>query len=93
MRWRSAAGPAASPRACPIMQGAVLAVEIDPTFFVLAQETIGGRDNVVFVHADILKGKNQINPDVLAALNDLRAARAAMGSSWSPTCPTRWPRP
>jgi 16S rRNA (adenine1518-N6/adenine1519-N6)-dimethyltransferase len=52
--------------------GAVLAVEIDPTFFVLAQETIGERSNVLFVHADVLKNKNEINPTVLEALADLQ---------------------
>jgi len=52
--------------------GAVLSVEIDPAFFTLAGETAGGRDNVTLVHADVLKGKNELEPGVLAALDNLR---------------------
>jgi 16S rRNA (adenine1518-N6/adenine1519-N6)-dimethyltransferase len=52
--------------------GAVLGVEIDGDFFQLAQETTAGLANVVLVHADILENKNQLNPEVLAALDELR---------------------
>jgi 16S rRNA (adenine1518-N6/adenine1519-N6)-dimethyltransferase len=51
---------------------AVLAVEIDPDFFRLAEETVADRDNVLLLHADVLERKNEINPDVLTAL---RASR------------------
>src|SRR2546421_507288 len=36
--------------------GAVLGVEIDPAFYHMLKETLGERENVVLVHADILKG-------------------------------------
>jgi 16S rRNA (adenine1518-N6/adenine1519-N6)-dimethyltransferase len=52
--------------------GAVLGVEVDPAFFALASEAVAGRDNVVLLHADILRNKNEFNPDVLAALDELR---------------------
>jgi 16S rRNA (adenine1518-N6/adenine1519-N6)-dimethyltransferase len=54
------------------LAGAVLSVEIDPAFVDLVGEAVAGRDNVTVVHADILKTKNELNPVVLAALNDLR---------------------
>jgi len=52
--------------------GAVLSVEIDSSFFALASEVVARRAHVVLLHADILKNKNQLNPKVLAALDDLR---------------------
>jgi 16S rRNA (adenine1518-N6/adenine1519-N6)-dimethyltransferase len=52
--------------------GAVLSVEIDPDFFALAREVTAGRDRVTLVNADILKGKNALNPEVLAALREQR---------------------
>src|SRR5207302_2495333 len=52
--------------------GAVLSVEIDPAFFALAGETVGGRDHVTLLHADVLKGKNELDPGVLATLDNLR---------------------
>src|SRR5262249_19803304 len=52
--------------------GAVLGVEIDPAFFTLASEVVGDRPNVFLLHRDVLQGKNKLNPDVLAALADLR---------------------
>jgi len=51
---------------------AVLSVEVDAAFFALAGETVGGRDNVTLLHADVLKGKNELDPEVLMALEDLR---------------------
>jgi 16S rRNA (adenine1518-N6/adenine1519-N6)-dimethyltransferase len=53
--------------------GAVLTVEIDPAFFELATETIHGRPNVRMLNADALKNKNQLNPDLLQALDEMRA--------------------
>lgn len=52
--------------------GAVLAVEIDPAFFLLTQETVAGRDNVLLLHADVLRNKNELNPTVFEALADLQ---------------------
>lgn len=51
--------------------GAVVSVEIDPAFAALTEESIGPRDNVVFLRSDILKNKNELNPDVPRALADL----------------------
>lgn len=52
--------------------GAVLGVELDPPFFLIANETVGDRDNVLLVHADVLRNKNELNPTVLEALAQLR---------------------
>jgi 16S rRNA (adenine1518-N6/adenine1519-N6)-dimethyltransferase len=52
--------------------GAVLSVEVDPAFYQLARETLGERDNLVLLNLDALKNKNELNPQVLAALEDLR---------------------
>jgi 16S rRNA (adenine1518-N6/adenine1519-N6)-dimethyltransferase len=52
--------------------GYVLSVEIDRDFFALAQEAVAGRPNVTLLCADILKNKNQLNPDVLAKLAELQ---------------------
>jgi 16S rRNA (adenine1518-N6/adenine1519-N6)-dimethyltransferase len=51
--------------------GAVLSVEIDSNFFDLAREVVAGRPNVTLLHADVLKNKNTLNPDVLAKLAKL----------------------
>lgn len=53
--------------------GAVLSVELDPNFFTLAREVMAGRPNVTLLCADILKNKNELNPDVLATLAELRS--------------------
>lgn len=52
--------------------GAVLAVELDPDFWHLTNEAIADRPNVTLVHADILHGKNHLNPNVLATLAELQ---------------------
>ena len=52
--------------------GAVLSVEIDPSFHQLAQETLGPRPNAVLFQGDILKNKNHFNPEVIAQLEALR---------------------
>ncbi len=49
--------------------GAVLAIEIDPLFFNLTQETVLDRGNVTLVHADALKNKNELNPNFLGELD------------------------
>src|SRR5207253_314185 len=46
--------------------------EIDPAFHALAGENVADRANVVLLHADILKNKNELNPHVLATLDELR---------------------
>src|SRR5262249_51224313 len=51
--------------------GAVLSVEIDPAFHALVHEGLGGRENLVLLHADVLAGKNHLNPGVLQALRNL----------------------
>jgi 16S rRNA (adenine1518-N6/adenine1519-N6)-dimethyltransferase len=51
--------------------GAVLSVELDSAFHWLARETLGDRDRLVLLHADVLKNKNELNPDVLAARDEL----------------------
>ena len=48
--------------------GAVLSVEIDADFHRLAQETLGYRPHMRLVHADILKNKNQLSPEVMDLL-------------------------
>jgi 16S rRNA (adenine1518-N6/adenine1519-N6)-dimethyltransferase len=55
--------------------GAVVTVEIDPAFHSLVQEIVGDSVNVQLLHADILKSKNQLHPDVLATLRGLLEAR------------------
>ncbi len=51
--------------------GGVLSVEIDPVFFRLAQEALAARPNVFLVHADVLAGKNRLNPEVLTRIEEL----------------------
>jgi len=52
--------------------GAVLSVEVDPSFHALVSELLGYRERVVLLHCDVLKNKNQLHPRVLEALQDLR---------------------
>ncbi len=52
--------------------GAVLSVEIDRDFHELARETVYGLAHVRLLHADVLKNKNRLNPEVLAQLDELR---------------------
>jgi 16S rRNA (adenine1518-N6/adenine1519-N6)-dimethyltransferase len=52
--------------------GSVLTVEIDPAFAALVRENLSDRPNVTFLHTDVLKNKNQLNPEVLGAIADLR---------------------
>jgi 16S rRNA (adenine1518-N6/adenine1519-N6)-dimethyltransferase len=53
------------------LAGAVLAVELDPSFLDLARETIDDRPNVTLLHADALKNKNELNPGLLTTLQEL----------------------
>ena len=52
--------------------GLVLGVELDQGFFELARENTAARPNVALLNADILKNKNQINPEVIERLETLR---------------------
>jgi 16S rRNA (adenine1518-N6/adenine1519-N6)-dimethyltransferase len=52
--------------------GAVVSVELDTAFFQLTGEVVQGRNNVTLIHADILKNKNQLNPEVLTAIHGAR---------------------
>lgn len=52
--------------------GAVLSVEIDPQFHTIALDNVGMRNNALLLHADILKGKNHLNSEVLTALAEVR---------------------
>jgi 16S rRNA (adenine1518-N6/adenine1519-N6)-dimethyltransferase len=54
--------------------GAVVSVEVDPAFAVLTDEAVEhGRDRFRLIHADVLKTKNELNPDVLNAVAELKA--------------------
>jgi 16S rRNA (adenine1518-N6/adenine1519-N6)-dimethyltransferase len=53
--------------------GAVLSVEIDPAFHEMARELLHGRDNVALLHADVLRNKNEIRPEIFAQVGELRA--------------------
>jgi 16S rRNA (adenine1518-N6/adenine1519-N6)-dimethyltransferase len=53
--------------------GFVVTVEVDPGFADLARDTLSGRPNVQLIQADALAGKNTLNPEVLAALDEARA--------------------
>lgn len=52
--------------------GGVLSVEIDDAFARLTREIAGELPNVVLLHTDVLKNKNELNPDVLTALGQLQ---------------------
>jgi 16S rRNA (adenine1518-N6/adenine1519-N6)-dimethyltransferase len=51
---------------------AVLGVEIDPAFIALTEEATAAHSNVFLLHADVLKSKNELNPQVLSALQDVQ---------------------
>ena len=53
---------------------AVVTVELDANLHALAAEELAGRDNVVMLHQDALKNKNQIHANVLTAVADALAA-------------------
>jgi 16S rRNA (adenine1518-N6/adenine1519-N6)-dimethyltransferase len=48
--------------------GHVISVEIDPGFRALAAEILDGKPAVTLLLADILKNKNELNPDVLSLM-------------------------
>jgi 16S rRNA (adenine1518-N6/adenine1519-N6)-dimethyltransferase len=47
-------------------------VEIDTAFASLTAEAVADRTNVTLIQADILKNKNQLNPDVVDKLEEVR---------------------
>ncbi|HEY7328411.1 MAG TPA: 16S rRNA (adenine(1518)-N(6)/adenine(1519)-N(6))-dimethyltransferase RsmA [Gemmataceae bacterium] len=51
--------------------GAVVSVEIDPNFSALTEESVPSRERIAFLHHDILKNKNELNPEALRAVTDL----------------------
>jgi 16S rRNA (adenine1518-N6/adenine1519-N6)-dimethyltransferase len=53
--------------------GAVVSVEVDPAFASLTAEAVADRPNVVLLHADVLKNKNELSPAVLDAVPELGA--------------------
>jgi 16S rRNA (adenine1518-N6/adenine1519-N6)-dimethyltransferase len=57
--------------------GAVLSMEVDPVFFALAEEAVSGRDNVTLVQGDVLRNKNEISPELLTVLEDVRRRSGA----------------
>ncbi len=65
--------------------GTVLSIEIDRPFFELTRQATSGRPNVHLLQADVLKTKNEINPGVLATLDDAlqRARREAQSGQVS----------
>ena len=55
--------------------GAVLSVEVDPAFAALVREEVQqlpAEGRVLLVHRDILKNKNELNPEVLRLLDELK---------------------
>ncbi|MCC8190656.1 MAG: 16S rRNA (adenine(1518)-N(6)/adenine(1519)-N(6))-dimethyltransferase RsmA [Planctomycetes bacterium] len=56
--------------------GLVLAVELDHGLLPLAEEETAGLPNVFYLRADILAGKNHINPAVTERLEELLALKA-----------------
>ncbi len=53
--------------------GAVVSVELDPAFASLTAEAVAERLNVVLLHSDVLKNKNELSPAVLEAVRELGA--------------------
>jgi 16S rRNA (adenine1518-N6/adenine1519-N6)-dimethyltransferase len=55
--------------------GAVVSVEVDPAFAALTEEAVHGHDNTALLHADVLKNKNELKPEVLGAVESLAGRR------------------
>src|SRR5262245_37066893 len=53
--------------------GVVVTVEIDKTLQPVAKQVVGERPNVRFVFGDALAGKNDLNPEMLAAWDEAAA--------------------
>jgi 16S rRNA (adenine1518-N6/adenine1519-N6)-dimethyltransferase len=52
--------------------GAVLSIEIDPAFHEMVRELFHGRENLTLLHADVLRNKNEIQPEVFEKVAELR---------------------
>jgi 16S rRNA (adenine1518-N6/adenine1519-N6)-dimethyltransferase len=53
--------------------GAVLSVELDPSFYELVRDAVAESDRVVLLQVDALRRKNEMNPGVISTLNALQA--------------------
>jgi 16S rRNA (adenine1518-N6/adenine1519-N6)-dimethyltransferase len=53
------------------LAGAVVSIEVDSAFAALTDEEVRQRDHLELLSADVLKNKNELNPDVLRAIVDL----------------------
>jgi 16S rRNA (adenine1518-N6/adenine1519-N6)-dimethyltransferase len=51
--------------------GAVVSVEVDSDFAALTDEEVRQRDRISLLHTDVLKNKNELNPVVLRAVEEL----------------------
>jgi 16S rRNA (adenine1518-N6/adenine1519-N6)-dimethyltransferase len=51
--------------------GHVITVEVDPGFHALAGDILDGKPGVTLLSVDILKNKNELNPDVLGLVRQL----------------------
>lgn len=56
----------------------VLAVELDHGLLPLAREETQSFPNVIYLQGDILSGKNHVNPEVLAKLDELLRLKSGM---------------
>lgn len=52
--------------------GAVVSVEVDDEFARMTEEALPNKDRVALIHADVLRTKNELNPAVLQALENLQ---------------------
>jgi 16S rRNA (adenine1518-N6/adenine1519-N6)-dimethyltransferase len=57
------------------LAGAVVSVEVDAAFSCMTDEAVTDRARVALLHADVLRGKNELNPDVFRAVADLGRRR------------------
>jgi 16S rRNA (adenine1518-N6/adenine1519-N6)-dimethyltransferase len=56
------------------LAGAVVSVEVDPAFAALVREEVQQlppEGRVLLLHADVLKGKNELNPEVLQGIEEM----------------------
>jgi 16S rRNA (adenine1518-N6/adenine1519-N6)-dimethyltransferase len=51
--------------------GAVLGIEIDRGFYLLAHDLMQAWSHVRLIHGDVLKNKNQLNPDFVSSLKEM----------------------
>ncbi len=52
--------------------GKVIAVDIDPDMHTIARQELADRDNVQFIHTDILAKKSEISPEVMSAVRSAK---------------------